>query len=600
MGEAPTNRNAGGLFRKLTGMLARPDTPTRAATPQTPPPPAVTENPVPDGAGLGGYIELDLEPVIARYGDEWKSVARGAYRMIEGIIANRLGRNDCYMRHGSDKYFILFRGLSEVEARLKSHLLAEEIIGALAEPQPTGPSGTQSVSPVTARISVAPAVDDSPLETCRQFIEPPRQHRSEAVETGAADGAAPISPAQHRRLTTLLEVLDHELRQPQAPRGAKQTAARTDRLESMIHVLRQANEILAGRPGQPVSEGAKCPFGTLKEALATGLQQAEAAFFKAAGRPAYTPPPPRDGRLSGLPAPYAARAPGTAPAWVEAPPTGQLPGWESGGAVPAPVKAPPPIWKADEATLDQAEVSFLYRPLWQVKANALNAYFCAMMVDDGTAPRPYHALFADLAETAGQAPIHTLADQLTLRKGLGDIAALISLGKKCRVVVPVHFSTLNSAKARHAYVEMLRTVSDEQRKLLVIEIIYPFSAISNLPIFEAAGLIKNFACALFLQVKFKHPSLDTLKSCGIIAVGVNLEGLSVQDTELFKRFDALCDSAAQAGLRSYVHGLNTRSKTTAAVCSGFDFVCGDIVGAPVGFPGGVRAFSVFDTYSLDR
>ncbi|MEI8396528.1 MAG: hypothetical protein WCF85_17485 [Rhodospirillaceae bacterium] len=607
MSEAPESRASGGLFRKLTTLLGGGETkrPEQAS--------ASTklfraENSEADSKGLGGYMELDLTPLVSFYGEEWSEVSRSAYRMIEAIITKRLSRADCYMRHGADKYFLMFKGLSEVEARLKCNFLAEEVISTLARQH-----SPDDKAHFTARTAVAPMVDDSPLDTCKQFIDPSVEHLKESVKAHASAARETLTKAQRDRLSTLLDALSKELGRSPSSVSKAQLEARNSRLEGMIQLLRQADEMLAGRADAVAVGGGtdgtaaaaagevKSPFLQLREAVAAGLQQAETMFVKSTGRQPFTPVP-RGGKISGLPAPSSHRPVSGGPEWQEMPSVGQLPGWEAAPASPSAEEAPAaaPVRKSDEDTLEQADISYLYRPLWQVKANALNGYFCTMMVDDGNGVRPYQAMFAEDSEDTGRVATQALVDHLILRRALCDVTRLLELGQKCRVVASVHFTTLSSAKARRAYIEALRTIGEAARKLLILEIVYPFSASSNLPVFEAANLIRSFACALFLQVKFEHPVFDDLKSAGILAVGVDLSPLVISETELFRKYESFCDHAAKAELRSYVTGLNTRSKTTAAVCSGFNFVSGDPVGVPVNFPGGVRGFSVFDTYTFGR
>jgi len=540
------------------------------------------------GSAVSGRMQLvNLAKVSESFGARWPKVEKNVHSIIEGILARRLSPADFYVHQGGNDYYFLFSGLSEADAKIKCALLTSEIMASLIGDE----AGKAELAGLDFRTVVAQV--DGAMDTAGATLEAvegllSRKQAEEAPAVSARADLTALPKAQLKGLLPLFEAIERELKQwrETAP-GSGERKEIVARLEGVGQLLRQAEDALASHvaahpaAGQDETAGAPdAPIATLSS-VKTALEDA--------GAPAHTGPEwqlfnvlpgliartlskieaelKRQGALLGLGTP---QAPQPRPYVLE----------------PVSRERPPFDWSA-------GEVVFSYLPMWQISKKAINSYLCQLALQAGDEIHPLEALFDDEIDEVVIASL----DRLVLRESLKSIGLLLKSGQRNNIVVPVHFATLASSRARREYLGVLSLVRPEHRPYLIWELSYPHVGISNSPILQAASLLRPYGRKILLRVRIDYRHFDNLAVAGIYAVGTDIADKSTGEASTIHKMDTFRARVEQAGLKAYLHGANSLSLATAAVCAGFDHIDGDVIARSIDNPEGIHSYRIETPYT---
>jgi hypothetical protein len=240
-----------------------------------------------------------------------------------------------------------------------------------------------------------------------------------------------------------------------------------------------------------------------------------------------------------------------------------------------------------------AGIQLVYRPMWDVKRNAVTTYLCVP-----ARPGPVGRLLVGESElpTLDVAAVHRL-DSLVQRRVISDLRKLVAANQRMLLCLPVHFETLASHARRAEYIALCqRGIPPQGVKQLAFEVTGVPAGIAPSRLLDFSVALRRFGRGLLMrttvdQIQFRPPNEWGVAGVGFEStLGGTPESRQIQDME---RFAA---AAKKAGLVAYVHGLRSISLTTAAVGAGFDFVAGDIVKSVVERPSSAYSFEMSDLF----
>lgn len=239
-------------------------------------------------------------------------------------------------------------------------------------------------------------------------------------------------------------------------------------------------------------------------------------------------------------------------------------------------------------------VRLVYRPMWDVRQNALATYICVPAVE-----APGDTLVTGEAAVPGLTDPDTalVLDTTVLARLAEDLRSLENAKRKLLLVAPVHFETVASRRRREAYVRLCGSIPPQSRKLTIFELVDVPAAIPANRLLELAIQFRRFSRAVILRLPVSHFQFPLPTETGIFAVGADLSDSDRSETELMRHMERFVAGASKTGLRTYVHGLGSVSLTTAAVGSGFDYIDGDIITSVVEAPRAAYRFEARNIYS---
>ncbi len=257
----------------------------------------------------------------------------------------------------------------------------------------------------------------------------------------------------------------------------------------------------------------------------------------------------------------------------------------------------PADWELGEADGEfnpLERLHLFYRPVWDVKKNAVTAYECtpAWKYPDG------HLMFdeADVPNIGKPATLNSL-DTAVLRRTVTDLRASLAAGRPLQVVIPVHFDTLAAYAPKIGYAERcFRGIQPDARKYVVFKLVGVPDGAPPMRLAEMCNLLKRHArdVVVFLPRDLRFVGYP---EAGVSAIASSCSTSSTSEAGEIRKMEGLIAAAQKAGVGSIIYNVNSLSMATALIGAGATCLVGDSIGAPVENPGGVYRFSVSDFYS---
>lgn len=238
-------------------------------------------------------------------------------------------------------------------------------------------------------------------------------------------------------------------------------------------------------------------------------------------------------------------------------------------------------------------VRFLFRPIWDVKRNAVINFLTVPVVKG-----------AGGKILAGESAVEGLDDRQArlsydlrlLRRVIDELMRVGSQDRRLLFTIPVHVDTLSVSAARMEYIQLWRDLPLSLQRLTIFDLV---GASDGFPQSRMMEILPNLK-PLSRAVTFRIP----LQSAAIIGRFTHL-GLHAISTEvgpgpekaLIADFERFVVAAEKARLLTYLHGIPTGSLAVAAVAAGFNFIDGAAVGNAEANPKDALRFSLDDLYA---
>ncbi len=258
-------------------------------------------------------------------------------------------------------------------------------------------------------------------------------------------------------------------------------------------------------------------------------------------------------------------------------------------AEPGPRTAQPPDeddtwWEAESpASADALSgVTFVYRPMWDVRHKAITTYACTPVPNPGESQ----------LHVSDPSVLRRL-DALVQRRVITDLRKAVKANKRMMLTLPVHFETLAAVASRNEYIELCRRgIPPEGGRLLVFELVGVPDGLPQSRLLDLSAMLRRFGRSVLLRSPVTRTMFRPAAETGIAAVGIEAPGDSVPEARQIQDMERFAAAAGRTGLTTYVHGLPTISLTTAAIAAGFDFVDGDVLTSVVERPQHVYGFEM--------
>jgi hypothetical protein len=281
----------------------------------------------------------------------------------------------------------------------------------------------------------------------------------------------------------------------------------------------------------------------------------------------------------------------------------RLAGDEAAAAQGAAARGAPPSpdendawWETDPGVDSDplAAVQLVYRPMWDVKHNAVTTYLCVPAVS-GPAGRLLVGE-SELSSLDDAAVIQRL-DFMVQRRVVTDLRKLLAAQQRMLLCLPVHFETLASHARRTKYIELCqRGIPPHGTKQLAFELtgVPPGVPLSRL--LDLSSVLRRFGRGILLRTTVDQLHFRTPNESGIAGVGFENKH-PASESRRIQEMEQFAAAAKKVGLVAYVHGLESISLTTAAIAAGFDFVDGRVVKSVVDHPETAYSFDVSDLFA---
>ncbi len=274
--------------------------------------------------------------------------------------------------------------------------------------------------------------------------------------------------------------------------------------------------------------------------------------------------------------------------------------FEDGGLPPIPNHEPPPPAHGPQIsyvlvpiyqTATTPPSSFVFRPVWHTRQDAIATYLCQPMwvKSDGVGSSGDPFVEYQLAYSGE-------GDIATLEEVCRTFRALAADRRRVLLSMSVHLETIARSATRKEFLAVAAGLSQSERRFLSIEFAGIDETVPHMRLTELVSVIQPFCRGVILRCGLERRRFAGVREARIHAVGVEVGAGHGHEAGLLAKLDDFAGAAATAGLRSYAHGLRSRSLTSGAIASGFDFVDGDPVATLRERPSNAYRFGLADLY----
>ncbi len=227
------------------------------------------------------------------------------------------------------------------------------------------------------------------------------------------------------------------------------------------------------------------------------------------------------------------------------------------------------------------DLQFFYRPMWHVRRKVVSTFECTPARSGSSG----QFLIGDevLRNPDDPAAIAEL-DVKTLCKVINDLHEEAKREQRRLLALPVHYSTLNDKNVRQLYLGLWHQVPEILRRAIVVELVGLPKGVQNSRMLEMSLMLKSLTRARIVCLGLDDPDFTAVSDGRFFAVGADLRGHPDPESKLIQRMEDFAEKASQHGFSTYIHGLESLSLTTAAVCAGFHFIDGDVITSLIDAP----------------
>ncbi|MGE4063424.1 MAG: hypothetical protein AB7E79_08650 [Rhodospirillaceae bacterium] len=222
-----------------------------------------------------------------------------------------------------------------------------------------------------------------------------------------------------------------------------------------------------------------------------------------------------------------------------------------------------------------------FEPIWQSGRHVVSAFRCALVETRGDSD----SAGVGIHDLAGMADAQK--DTLTLLWARPIIQSILEAGITCLLVIPVHFSILDSGAQRPAYLEALARIPEAHRQFFVLELIGVPADVSHYRLREMLRYLRGRCRSALCRIDLRTIDFDRFKDLGLFAVGAEMDS-RLPDRQQLAIMEKFAAGAESRGLRTYLCGISKKPVLTAAIGSGFRLLSGPAVIGEVASPFGVQ------------
>lgn len=240
------------------------------------------------------------------------------------------------------------------------------------------------------------------------------------------------------------------------------------------------------------------------------------------------------------------------------------------------------------------DLQFFYRPMWHVRRKVISTFECIpawskssgqLLIGDEVLRKPHHpAAIADL-------------DIKILCRLIDDLHDETKRENRRLLALRVHYTTLNDKNVLQLYLGLWRQIPGVFRRAIVVELVGLPKGVPNSRMLEMSLMLKPLTRARIVCLSLDEPDFNAVSDGGFFAVGADLRNHAGTELKLIKQMENFAEKASRQGFNTYIHGLDSLSLTTAAVCAGFHFIDGDGITSLIDAP---KQMYPLDAQSLYR
>jgi hypothetical protein len=240
--------------------------------------------------------------------------------------------------------------------------------------------------------------------------------------------------------------------------------------------------------------------------------------------------------------------------------------------------------------LTDAQLEFVYRPIWDSQRNAVLTYLCQ--------PTPRGSPVQGLCLAPFHLDDRLVIDVITLKECARRVTQLQRAGVRLLVGCPVHFSTLAVQRPWSAYSRLLRALPQDIAKYLAFFLVGIEPGIPNTRLCEAIPKLSLHSKFVFAVLDPRDRQIERFARTGVTAMGLELRNSGNSDRPLIEQVESFAKRADNCGMDSFILGAERTSTAVNAIAAGVRFVEGNAILPPLPEPVHGLRHELMDLYRV--
>lgn len=229
---------------------------------------------------------------------------------------------------------------------------------------------------------------------------------------------------------------------------------------------------------------------------------------------------------------------------------------------------PPPAAPADRRP---EGIQVTYQAIWNVRSKLITSY--AAVSQRHHPDGPIVTGKGILGSDTSVALIAAL-DSLVRRETVPRLCELMHAREQTLLVLPVHFTTVDSQALFLPYRQELAALTPDERKHIVLEILGAPDMLPAFRIKDIVSRLRPFARSILARLPPDATGVRHWAEGGVHGIGFAATEEKLAEKLLMEKMNTFVARAEETGVHTYVHDLATTSLATAAVAAGFRYVGG--------------------------
>lgn len=181
-----------------------------------------------------------------------------------------------------------------------------------------------------------------------------------------------------------------------------------------------------------------------------------------------------------------------------------------------------------------------------------------------------------------------------LARAIERITGLVRNQNMFLTLVCVQWSTLDQKKWRNKYLDLCSRIPEEGRRLLVIGLNGIPEDLLAARVEERIRQLRRYARGVICTVALERQRFHQFDNQAAHAVGVDLGAEAADERQAFRLLDRFMDATDRLPVKTFAHGVASKSLMMASLAAGFDYIAGSVFGDDV--EPNVRQLTIPDLY----
>jgi hypothetical protein len=226
----------------------------------------------------------------------------------------------------------------------------------------------------------------------------------------------------------------------------------------------------------------------------------------------------------------------------------------------------------------------VFRPLWDVQNAILSTFKISMRCEDrfGGTYEGYH-IIQDYLDRQARIDL----DHLILKDAIEIYEELFLNKFRSIVTIPVGYETVYNPKLLNEYARICETIPYHLRTYIIFSLTNFPDGVPTSKIMQIVMNLKEYSNNVFIHSEAVPTCIEIYKDAGVkvLSTRFNEKMAAINPVGHWQELMVFVNNCHKLSMQSLLLGVDRKENLVLAKKTGFDFICGDVIGEYDDYPG---------------